>query len=274
MGGHFDPLIIALAIAAQAVAGFAPPLDKPMRAVTEAVRTDNGITRRFVSARRIVFRPEGSGYRADVTIESAEPVDTADDPAAMFRAGFARIAGRAVVMHLDREGRVVAIDDQAALWAAVLDGIGALAPTGTSDLDRKRAGRVRAIRAALAQVPADRQNATLASLVAPLIAADIAVAGESPPRPVRLPATSPYGAAQLDGIRAVQMTGDQLEVSVTADGAVAIAGPDGASGSVSLETVRRVDPMTGLVTHSVETVRTLAPDGSIAAERVTTTRLK
>ncbi|MEG3182155.1 hypothetical protein [Sphingomonas sp. LT1P40] len=267
--------IIFGAFAAQAmVAGFAPPVDKPMRVVSEAVRIDNGVTRRFVNARRIVFRQAGSGYRAEIVIEAAEPVGSADDPAAMFRAGFARIAGRTVVIHLDRAGRVTAIDEQAALWTAVLDGIGAQAPAGTSDLDRKRAARVRAIRGALAQMPADRQQLMLASLVAPLIAADIATAGESPPRAVRLPATSPYGTAQLDGIRAVQMTRGQLEVAVTAHGMVAIPGPDGASGSMSLETVRRVDPMTGLVTDSVETVRTLAPDGSVAAERVTTTRLE
>lgn len=268
-------MIAAILFAAQA-ATFAPPLDRPLRAVTEASRADAGVTRRFTNARRIVFRREGKNYRAEVTIEAGAPVaESDDDPAAMFRAGFARIAGRTVVLRLDPAGRVTAIDDQAAVWKAFLDGIAALAPTGSGDLNRKRAGRIRAILTVLAPMPSERQRATLASLVEPLIAADITAAGESPPRPVKVPATSPYGAVQLDGIRSVRRAAGRLEVLVSAEGAAAAAGPDGAAqGRMSFETLRRIDPVSALVIESREEVRTRLPDGSTVSERTTITRLE
>lgn len=270
-------MIAAILLAAQTGAvTFAPPLDRPLRTVTEATRTDAGVTRRFTSARRIVFRRAATGYRAEVTIESGEPAAAGDDdPTAMFRAGFARIAGRTVVLHLDAAGRVTAIDDQAVVWKSFLDGIAALAPAGTGDLDRKRAGRIRAILAALAPMPPERQRATLATLVEPLIAADIAAAGQSPPRPVKVPAGSAFGGAQLDGLRTVRKVAGTLEVVVTADGIITMAGPDGPlQGRISLETLRRVAPQSGLVVESLETRRTHTGDGSSVSERTSATRLE
>lgn len=267
-------MIAAILLTAQAsAAGFAPPLDRPFRAVTEATRTDAGITRRFTHARRIVFRRSGTAFRAELTIESGEPATTPDDdPTAMFRAGFTRIAGRTVVLHLDSAGRVTAVDDQAAVWKAFLDGIAALAPAGTSDLDRKRAGRVRAILTVLASMPPERQRATLASMVEPLIAADIAQAGESPPRAVRVPAGSSFGTAQIDGIRAVRRSGRQLVASVSAAGDVMMRGPDGQiAGHVAIETERQVDPASGLVSETRDTVRIEMP-GASPASRLTVTR--
>ncbi len=269
-------MIIGLLLSAQVAAtAFAPPLDVPVRAVTEASRTDSGITRRFTNARRIVFRRAPDGYRAEVTIEGSGAESADDDPAAMFRAGFARIAGRTVVLRLDSKGRVAAVEEQAAVWKAFLDGIAALAPPGTSDLDRKRAGRIRAIVAMLAPLPPDRQRATLASLVEPLIAADIAAQGERPPQAVRVPASSAFGTAQLDGMRSVKRTGALLEVTVTAHDALMIQAPDGpVQGRIAFETVRRVDPATGLIRESREHVSTRLPGGSSASERITITRLE
>lgn len=264
-------MIAAILFAAQA-ASFAPPLDRPLRAVTEASRTDAGITRHFANARRIVFRRSATGYRAEVTIEHGPTaVSGEDDPTAMFRAGFARIAGRTVVMHLDPAGRVYAIDDQAEVWKAFLDGIAALVPASKDDIDRKRAGRVRAILTALTPMPPERQRATIATLVEPLIAADLAATGESPPRPVRVPAGSAFGAAQLDGIRAVRRQHGHLIVSVSAAGEVTQRTPAGeATGRVSLETTRRIDPAMGLVLESRDAVRTEIA-GAPPATRLTVT---
>ena len=269
-------MIAAFLLSAQATAtAFAPPVDMPVRVVTEASRTDSGVTRRFTNARRIVFRRVPQGYRAEVTIEAGEPESADDDPAEMFRAGFARIAGRTVVLHLDPQGRIVEVEDQAAIWKSFLDGIAALAPTGATGLDRRRAGRVRAIVAAFAPLPPDRQRATLASLVEPLIAADVAAEGISPPRVVRVPASSAFGAAKLDGLRTVRSTGAHLEVVVTAEGPIAVQAPDGpVEGRIALETVRHVDPATGLVRQIREHVRTSLADGSVASERTTETRLE
>lgn len=267
-------MIATLLLAAQASAtGFAPPLDRPLRAVTEATRTDAGITRRFTNAKRIVFRRADAGFRAEVTIESAEPVHEAeDDPTTMFRAGFARIAGRTVVLHLDPAGRVGAIDDQAATWKTFLDGIAALAPTGTSDLDRKRSGQIRAILDALAMMPPERQRAMLGSLIDPLIAADIAATGEAPPRAVRVPAGSAFGTAQIDGLRAVRRSGERLVASVSAAGEVTMRGPNGqVAGHVAIETERDVDPASGLVLETRDAVRIEIP-GAPPATRLTVTR--
>lgn len=269
-------MIATLLFAAQASAtGFAPPLDRPLRAVTEATRTDAGVTRRFTNARRIVFRRADTGFRAEVTIESGAPATVDDDnSAAMFRAGFARIAGRTVVLQLDRAGRVTAIDDQPTVWKAFLDGITALAPTGTGDLDRKRAARIRAILTALAPMPPERQQQTLASLVEPLIAADIAIAGESQPRAVRVPAGSAFGSTQLDGIRAVRRAGGHLVVSVSATGEVTIRRPGGpATGRIELESSRTVDPVSGLVLETRDSVRTELA-GAPPATRVSITTLR
>lgn len=277
MGRRFDALIAALLLAAQ-TATFAPPLDQPLRAVTETSRTDGGVTRRFANGRRIVFHRSATGYRAEVTIEPGPPAapGTAPgevDPVAMFRAGFARIAGRTVVLHLDPAGRVSAIDGQEAIWKAFLDGIAALAPPGTDDLDRKRAGQIRAILAALTPMPPERQRMTLATLVEPLIAADIAAAGESPPRPVRVPAGSAFGGAQLDGIRAVRRARGHLIVSISASGEVTQRTPAGqATGRITLESARRIDPVTGLVLENSDTVRTEIA-GAPPATRVTVTTI-
>ena len=267
-------MIAAILFAAQA-ASFAPPLDQPLRAVTETSRTDAGVTRRFANARRILFRRSATGYRAEVTIEPGSPaVSGEDDPIAMFRAGFARIAGRTVVLHLDPAGRVSAIEGQETIWKAFLDGIAALAPPGSGDLDRRRAGQIRAILAALAPMPPERQRATLATLVEPLIAADIAAAGESSPRPIRVPAGSAFGGAQLDGIRAVRRERGHLIVSVSAAGDVTQRTPTGqATGRVTLETVRRVDPASGLVLESSDTVRTEIA-GAPPATRLTVTTIR
>lgn len=276
MGRRFHALIAAILLAVQASAPvFAPPLDHPLRAVTETARTDAGVTRRFINTRRVVFRRSGAGYRAEVTIEAGAPAtESDDDPAAMFRAGFARIAGRGVVLHLDPAGRVTAIEDQAAVWKAFLDGIAALAPAGSGDLDRKRAGRIRAILTVLAPMPPDRQRATLASLVEPLIAADIAVGGESPPRAVRVPAGSAFGTAQLDGVRAVRRDGGHLVVSVSAMGEVTMRGPEGpVTGRIALETTRQVDTASGLILESRDSVRTELA-GAPPATRLTVTTLR
>ncbi len=269
-------MIAALIIVAQAVAaGFAPPLDTPIRVVTEATRRDNGVTRRFVSAKRVIFRREGAGYRAELTVEPGAQAGADDDPAAMFANGMARLAGRKFVFNLDAQGRIVGMVDQAAAWQAMLGGLVALPPSGDSPADRARAGRLRAVLEALGRMPPDRQRATLGSMLSPLIAADIAAEGAGPPRAVRVPVTSAFGIAQLDGLRAVRADRGRLEVSVSATGAVSVKGPGGvASGMTTLETLRRVDPATGLLLSASEAVRTVLADGSLASERLTVTRIE
>jgi hypothetical protein len=272
-------LIVALGlaqlVAAQPGAVFAPPLDVPLHVVTETVRTDRGVVRRFASGRTIVFHRDGDGFRAAVTIDRDAQAPDDDDPGAMFSAAMAKMAGRTIVLRLDSAGKVRSIDDQAAAWQAMVDGIAALAPAGGDAISRQRAGRIRAVVAAVRQMPVDRQLLTLGTLVSAVIAAEVATEGAGPPRPVRVPGQSVFGAAQLDGFRVVRVDRGMLEVRVTAEGAVSMRGPDGAvEGRMSLETVRRVDPATGLVMASQETLMSRSADGSLSANRVATARIE
>lgn len=269
-------MIAALAIVAQAVtAGFAPPLNMPIRVITTAERTDDGITRRFVSAKRVVFRRDGAGFLAEVTVEPGTSTGSDEDSAATFAGGMARLAGRTLVFRLDAQGRVVGMIDQAAAWAVLLDGFAALSPPGAGSEDRARAGRMQAVRKLLAALPPERQLVTLGSMVVPLIATDIVMEGEGPPRAVRVPAASAFGTAQLDGLRAVRRAGEELEVSVSATGSLSVKGPAVTStGLITLETSRRVDPRTGLLISSQDTVRTTLPDGSLASDRSTQTQIQ
>lgn len=263
-------------IAAQAAPVFAPPLDRSLTMTTETVRSDGPTTRTFIARRTVRFSATPDGYRVAVTLDAAAPGEADSDPAGLLRAGFARLAGRTVVLHLDRAGAVTGIDDLPATWRAVVDGMAALAPTGSDPATQQRAARVRAIVAALAAQPEPAQRQMIASLVTPLIAPELVAeaATPAPPRTVRVPATSIYGKAELDGLRAVRTRADGIEVSVSATGPVAVTTAEGmASAAITLETLRRIDPRTGLVVESRERVETLAPDGSVHSERLTVTRL-
>ncbi len=267
----------ALLIAVQAAPVFAPPLDRALTMTTETLRTEGATSRRFVARRTLRFSKAPEGYRVAVTLETAVAGEEESDPAGLLRTGFARLAGRTVVLHLDRAGGVTGVDDADSVWRALLDGIEVLAPKGNDPASRQRAGRVRAIVAALAAQSEAAQRRMLASLVAPLIAPELVVeaATPAPPRAVRVPASSIYGKAELDGLRSVRTRPDGVEVSVSATGQVAVAAPEGqARARITLETLRRIDPATGLVVESREQVETLDPAGNLQSERLTVTRLE
>lgn len=266
-----------LLMAAQAAPVFAPPLDRTLAMTTETVRSEGAMTRRFVAQRTVRFSATPDGYRVAITLDSAAPGEAASDPAGLLQAGFARLAGRTVVLQLDRAGAVTGVDDLPAVWRAVTEGMAAMAPTGTDPATQQRAARVRAIVATLAAQPEAAQRRMIASLVTPLIAPELVTeaATPAPPRAVRVPATSIYGQTELDGLRAVRARADGIEVSVSATGSVAVTTPEGkASATITLETLRRIDPHTALVIESRERVETLTPDGGLQSERLTVTRLQ
>lgn len=266
-------MIALYAIVAQAsVAAFAPPLDRPLLVTTAVVRTDNGVTRRFETIRRIVFSRTAEGFRAAVTTQPQPARDGDDDPTAMFADGMAQLAGRTLTIELDASGAVTGIVDLPVAWRTVIEGVAALAPTGQDALSRVRAARIAATVKLLEALPATRQRATLGSVMTQIIAGEVEPAPAT--RAVTVPGRSAYGTTQLDGFRAVRRSGGGIEIDVSAQGQVALNGPDGpAQGRMSLESVRSIDPQTGLIVGSREHVRTLRGDGSVAAERLTTTRI-
>jgi hypothetical protein len=269
-------IVAAVLMAAQAAPVFAPPLDRPLTVTTETVRTDGANTRSFIARRSVRFMPAPGGYRVAVTLDATAPGEEGSDPAGLLHAGFARLAGRTVMLQLDRTGAVTGIDDLPVIWRAVTDGMRALAPTGSDPATQQRAARVRAIVAQLSAQPEAAQRRMIGSLITPLIAPELIAeaANPAPPRAVRVPATSVYGRAELDGLRSVRSRPDGIEVAVSATGPVAVSTLEGkANATITLETLRRIDPRTALVLESRERVETMAPDGSLQSERLTVTRL-
>ena len=269
-------ILAAIALASQAAASFTPPIDRPVTVRIQTERTQDGSTRRFSGRRTLRFVPTETGYRVAVTLDSADPAEAESDPAGLLRAGFARLAGRTITLSLAADGTVTAIADSDTVWRALTDGIAAMAPSGTDADTRQRAAQVRAIAAALAAQPEPARRSALATLVAPLIAPQIVVeaAAPGPPRTVQLPATSPFGRAELTGLRAVRQRDAVVELSLSATGTVDVSGGAGdVRATVALERLQRVDAATGLVIESRERIVSVSADGNQRSERVTITRL-
>ncbi|WP_337848093.1 hypothetical protein [Sphingomonas sp.] len=270
-------ILAAIALASQATGSFAPPIDRPITVRIETVRTQDGTTRRFTGQRTLRFAATDTGYRVAVTLDAADPAEAESDPAGLLRAGFARLAGRIITLSLGPDGTVTAIADSDTVWRALTDGIAAMAPSGTDADTRQRAAQVRAIAAALAAQPEPARRSALATLVAPLIAPHLVVeaASPGPPRTVQLPATSPFGRAELTGLRTVRQRDAMVELSLSATGAVGVSGSAGeVRATVAIERLQRVDPATGLVIVSRERIESVSADGRQRSERVTITRLE
>jgi len=255
-------MIALAAVVLQAVvaSGFSPPLETPLRVTSESIRRERGVTRRVISAKRIVFHRAPGGYLAELTVEPQKPGDDADHAAIAFANGIAQLAGRKLVFELDVRGRVTAMRDQAGAYAAILRAVRSLTPTGRDPGSVASAKRIAALLGALERLPPDRQFAMLASMVASPIAADIVAEGAGPPRAVRVPAASPYGTMQLDGLRAVREAGGALEVSVSAVGEARIDGAGGAAtGELTLDTLRRADPLPKIPPERPDEIELVVP---------------
>ncbi|MDF7774905.1 hypothetical protein P1X14_06590 [Sphingomonas sp. AOB5] len=246
-------MFLAAIVALAQAAIFAPPLDVPIRVVTERIEPEGT----YRAERLVRFHRDGAGYRAKVRVIAAS-AETSDQRSAMFDAGFSGIIGRTIEFRLDPTGNVVEVIDLAAHWKAFSDGIARLTanrnPTATAAAERIRT------------LPEAQQQAIFASLVTALISGD---GGETPDttRTLRLPAASPFGgSAMLDGTRRFERSGEILRSTTLAQGDV--AGRDGATARVSVETVRDTDPRTGLIASARETTRTRL--GEQTRERVST----
>ena len=234
------------------VAAFAPA-----EGVTYQLRlTEQRITARgqteFVAERRLQFTREGDGYRAVVTIG---PARAAGGPlAGLFLRGAQGLVGRTLVMHLDANGTVTAIDDLADHWRTYCD---ALAAPGT---DAPLPAAVTAMIAGLRQASEPQQLRTLGTLVTSVIAGarETALDGD---RPVRLPARD--GAGMLDGQESVTRDPRGLTILTSATGPLARGD---AQGRVALEREERIER--GLVVRTRET-RRLWPQGGDAEPSLT-----
>lgn len=221
------------------VAAFAPA-----EGVTYHLRlSEQRITARgqteFTAERQIRFTREGAGFRAVVTIG---PARAAGGPlAGNFLRGAQALAGRALVMHLDANGAVTAIDDLADHWRAYCDALAA--PATNTPLPEP----VGAMIAALRQASEPQQRRTLGTLVTSLVAG-AREAGLPGDRPVRLPARD--GLGMLDGVEKVARDAQGLTIITSAAGPLARAD---AQGRVTLDREERI--VGGLVVRTRETRR-------------------
>lgn len=246
------PAAVSAAISNAAI--LAPPLDVPIRVVNERAEGEW----HFRMERLVRFSREGEGYRAEVWMVGATATGP-DRVASMMEAGFAGLAGRTMVFHLDSAGTVTAIDDLPTLWTRFCDGIAEIVKTRRPDAE-SMIGPLRTL-------PAPQRTAMLASLVTALIAEE---AGEPEgSRPVRIPAKSPYGGQlSLTGTRRIERLGITRRSTTRAEAdATGTNGP----AHVEAETIRDADPATGLITTTQETVRTRI--GTTATQRVSTVRV-
>ena len=104
---------------------FAPPLDRTLAyRVVQYVGTGK-TQRRFESVRHLRFAPDGGGYRLTVTLRDV----TGEGPppaVARYRAALAPLIGVTQHMRIDRNGRIIAIDNMPDVWAAFMQGQQAL----------------------------------------------------------------------------------------------------------------------------------------------------
>lgn len=231
-------MLLAAIVLQASAASFAPPLDSPLRVVSE--RREG--PRAFRLERDLRFFREGAGYRVEVVLRAATG-ETPDGSGALYEAGYAALVGTPILFHLDAAGELTAIDDMPSLWerycarvAQVAAERRVLAPADRSKLAARIAAPLRAL-------PPEKQRAMFASLASAVIAEEPIAPGSTP---VRLPASSAYGsAAPLDGTRTVAPLPAGLLRATT----------HAASDTVTLDQVTELDPRTGLIVRASKTER-------------------
>ncbi|MDP5278880.1 hypothetical protein Q9Q95_08095 [Sphingomonas sp. DG1-23] len=250
-------LLAAIALQASVAAPiFAPPIDAPLRIVTE--RTEIASDQRHYRLERLVrFSKEGLGYRAEALIlgSASEAPQVLGN---LVERGLSALAGRTIVLHLDSNGRVVAIDAIADLWERVCQRVSDAAATRQSLAPGEARTLAERIAAPLRALPPERQRALLATLVAAAILPEPL----DPPgtvAPVELPGASPFGTpVTLRGTRSTAADNGLIRTTTLASAAMdlpARSDAPAASGSVALERIRTSNPRTGLIASGLDTTR-------------------
>lgn len=234
--------VVALVLVPGAAQGrFLPPENRPLCQILIEERDEPARGQRFVTERELTFARTESGYRATITIIRADPGGS--DAGAMFAAGMAGLKGQPIVFALDRDGAVLGIDDETAVWLRFCDAIAAMA-TGTTPTDLRRKATLAAMAATLRAAPAAQRRSMLGSMIASIVAGPLADRRPGT-QPVTLPARAPDGAqTTLAGRETVTLTGGALEIDTEAEGALPGRG-DGAR--LTLSQRQRIDAARGLV---------------------------
>jgi hypothetical protein len=238
--------VLIVAAAPLPAAAIAPPLDVPMRQVQTEVRDDGRTRRTFRLERTLRFAAEPEGFVVVLTSVSAEAEADADERA-RYKLANRGLMGRSMRVHLDREGKVRAIDDLPAVWAAWVEGLRAAAVDGPGAATLQR----------LDALPDDQRIAMLGAMATAVIAAP-AERVVAPERPVSLASPPPFERLALTGTTAASAQDGRIVTRTTAAGAA----PAG-DARISLSITRTVDPVTGLLTASQRRTTTSTPRGTL-----------
>lgn len=251
-----SPLVLAALALVQPDAAhrFAPPLDMMLRYETWQDRDDAGAKEHFRLSRTIRFGREGAGYLAEVTTIAVDG-GIASGAGAMFEAAMGALKGVTMRLHLDADGKVTAIDDQAALMARLRDAIVAAATAGKPE--DERAALAQRLGGALTAMPEPLQREMLGSVLSSVIADADTPAGASPAAPVTQRGSSPFGgSADLAGTRRSWIDADgRLVIEETLSGTARSTRTADTAGIATTQR-RTVDRATGLVLDS-RTTRTV-----------------
>ncbi len=240
----FDPRLLLIPVTIAASPGeprLAPPEGQKFRHVIVEDRDDGAIHRRFTSERIIEFHATETGYVAQVTI--IHNSGSAGRAGAMFVAAADGLRGRPIRLNLNRDGAVVSIEDESAIWEALCRSIDSAGGDA-----RSQKPSALGYTSVLRNLPADRRRAMIASLIGPLIAGQVAPKGE---HAILLPAQGMDGApTTLSGSEIMRVGSDGTIINET-NAAGTLAAPGGVA-HISVAIRQQIDPRTGLVMKASE----------------------
>lgn len=243
-----DPRLLLIPVTIAASAGdirFAPPEGQKFRHLIVQEREDGEVRRRFTSERIVEFRKSDNGYLAELVI--LRNTASAGQSGAMFIGAADALRGRTISLNLDREGKIISIIDEMAIWNALNHAIDSIGHGS-----RARRSTLNDYASSLRAQPAEQQRSLIASLITPLIARPIAVEGD---HAISLPARAIDGAPiLLAGTESVRRAASGMIVlETTASGAFPSPLGRGEEAHILVTIRRTIDPRTGLVLEASET---------------------
>ncbi|WP_311268552.1 hypothetical protein [Sphingobium sp. WCS2017Hpa-17] len=135
---------LAQPVAAQTIAiPFAPPIDRALTYRIEQHRPVAGKVSAFTATRELRFERAGEGYALTVTLRAID-TDAAASGAQPYRSALGPLVGIPMRFRLDGQGKVVALDDEDAIWTKVRAGVDAVAAEPGSER-QQAAQKVRAL---------------------------------------------------------------------------------------------------------------------------------
>lgn len=198
-------LLLALArpaLAADIALPFAPPLDRALRYGIEQDRPVEGKESRFSAVRDLRFERDGDGYVLHATLRSIDS-DAPDSGADSYRAALGPLLGVEHRFRLDAAGRIVALDNMDAVWAAVQAGLEKMRDGLAPGSNRRRAADT--VQAFFAGLSPDSRLALLAGELQPLFLFASGEVADGAGRGVKTVAGSPLGRpVPVEGILRVE----------------------------------------------------------------------